>query len=207
MGTLAATTIGGGALAATNINYFRGEKVIEVVDGDTFQIENKQLVRLLGVYAPELGNCMASDAKNALSSMILNKRVQLREPLVDKRYGRVLALVYQNGILINDVLLRAGFAVYKNARSSQANVLYKSDIYARTNKVGIFSTVCTLPEPPDLSCTIKGNMNSTTNEKEYYLPSCDHYGQVIVYKFEGDDWFCTEAEAKKAGFIKSDTCK
>ncbi len=203
----AAGAIGGGVVAATNINYFRGEKVINVIDGDTFQIENKQLVRLLSVYAPELGFCMASDAKNALSSMILNKRVQLREPLVDKRYGRVIALVYQNGIFINDVMLRAGLAVYKNARSSQEKVLFTSDMYARTNKVGIFSTACTLPEPPNPSCTIKGNVNTTTNQKDYYLPSCGHYGKVLIYKFEGDAWFCTEAEARAAGFTKSDTCK
>ncbi len=204
---LAAGTIGAGALAATNINYFRGEKVISVYDGDTFQIENKQLVRLLGVYAPELGLCMASDAKNALSSLILGKWVQLRELLVDKRYGRVIALVYQNGILINNVMLRAGLGVYKNTRSSQQEILYKSDMYARSNNIGIFGPTCTRPEPPNPSCTIKGNVNTTTNQKDYYLQSCGYYGKVLIYKFEGDDWFCTESAAQKAGFTKSDTCK
>ncbi len=204
---LGTAVIGGGAVAATNINYFRGEKVISVYDGDTFQIENKQLVRLLGVYAPELGLCMASDAKNALSSLILGKRVQLREPLVDKRYGRVMALVYQNGTLINTVILRAGLAVYANARSSQQNPMYSADIYARTNKIGIFSTRCTQPDPPSASCVIKGNVNTTTRQKNYYLPSCSYYAKVLIYKFEGDDWFCTEAEARVAGFTKSETCK
>lgn len=204
---LAAGTIGGGAIAAGNLPYFKGEKVVSVYDGDTFQIENKQLVRLLGVYAPELGLCMASDAKNALSSLILGKRVQLREPLVDKRYGRVIALVYHSGVLVNNVMLRAGLGVYKYARSSQQEILYTSDMYARSHNIGIFGPTCTQPEPPNLSCTIKGNVNTTTNQKEYYLPSCGHYGNVLIYKFEGDDWFCTEAEARVAGFTKSDTCK
>lgn len=204
---LAAITIGGGTLATGNLPYFKGEKVIDVVDGDTFQIENKQLVRLLGVYAPELEYCMGTDAKNALSQLILGKRVQLREPLVDTHFGRIMALVYQNGVLINDVMLRSGLAAYKNARSSKQKDMLALNAYARSNAVGIFSTVCTQPVSPIPSCVIKGNMNTTTQNNDYYLPSCGHYGNVIIYKFEGDAWFCTEKEAQKAGFVKSETCK
>lgn len=203
---LAAGTIGGGALATGNLPYFKGEKVIYVVDGDTFITENHQRIRLSGVNAPELGLCMASDAKNALSSLILGKRVHLRSPVAD-RYGRIMALVYQDKTFVNDLMLRSGLTQYEGAGKNQREQLYQADIYARNNKIGIYSTTCTQTEPPNPSCTIKGNVNTSTDHKDYFLPSCGFYSAVIVYTFEGDAWFCTETEAKNAGFTKSDTCK
>lgn len=203
---LAAATVGGGALAAGNLPYFKGEKVVEVVDGDTFFIANHQRVRLYGTNAPERDRCMSIDAKQALSSLILGKYVQIREPVAD-RYGRIMALVYQDKQFINEIMLRSGLSQYEGAGQSQRPILYNADIYARTHKLGIYSTKCTQTEPPNATCTIKGNVDTTTDRKVYFLSFCQHYPAVIVHKFEGDDWFCTESEAKKAGFTKSDTCK
>jgi endonuclease YncB( thermonuclease family) len=202
---LAAGTIGGGVLAVSNINFIRGEKVVDVIDGDTFFIENHQRIRLSGVNAPELGLCMASDAKNALSSLILGKRVHLRSPVSD-RYGRIMALVYHDKTFVNELMLRSGLSQYDGAGKNQREHLYQADIYARTNKIGIYSEACTQTASPNPTCLIKGNVNTSTNHKDYFLPSCGFYSAVIVYTFEGDAWFCTEAEAKKAGFTKSDTC-
>lgn len=204
---LAAGTIGGGALAAGNLSYFKGEKVIEVVDGDTFIIQNKQPIRLYGVNAPELKNCMGQDAKQALTTLILGKRVQLREPVTDKGTRRVMALVYQNKTLINEVMIRSGLAQYYGEGQSQAERMKKANVYARDNRIGIYSPVCYQTEPPNPNCTIKGNFNDYNDKKEYFTPACDHYGNVIILKYQGDDWFCTETEAKNAGFTKSDTCK
>jgi endonuclease YncB( thermonuclease family) len=202
---LAAAAISGGAIAG-NLPYFQGEKVIEVIDGDTFFITNHQRIRLYGVNAPELSYCMGNDAKKALSSLILGKRIFIRTPVAD-RYGRIMALVYQKKTLINEVMLRSGMAQYDGAGKSGREQLYRADIYARNNKIGIYSSTCTQTNPPNPSCTIKGNVDITTDRKNYFLPKCAYYPAVIIHKFEGDDWFCTEAEAKKAGFVKSNTCK
>lgn len=207
VGTLAATTIGGGALAATNINYFRGEKVIEVVDGDTFIIQNHQPIRLYGINSPDVSYCFGAEAKQALSSLILNKRVQLREPEVDRFGSRVMSLVYANGVLINEVMVRAGFGEYQNEGGSQKTQLDKANMYARENHIGIYSSTCVQPEPPTPTCTIKGNNDTNQRKKIYFLPNCHGYPRTLILKYQGDAWFCTEAEAKKAGFIKSDTCK
>lgn len=203
LGTVA---IGGGALAAGNLPYFKGEKVVEIIDGDTFFIENHQRIRLFGINAPELSYCMGKDAKHALSSLILGKRVHLRNPVSD-RYGRIMALVYQDRTFVNDVMLRSGLAQYDGAGLREREQLYQADIYARNNKIGIYSSICTKTEPPNPACTIKGNVNTTTDHKDYFLPECGFYSAVIIYTFEGDDWFCTEAEAREAGFVKSETCK
>lgn len=37
-------------------------KVLEVIDGDTFKIENGRRVRLIGINTPELGKCLSSQA-------------------------------------------------------------------------------------------------------------------------------------------------
>ena len=206
MAALAAGTIGGGALAAGNLPYFKGEKVIEVVDGDTFIIENKQPIRLYGLNAPDIRYCFGKEAQQALSSLILNKRVQLREPEVDRFGRRVMSLVYVNGILINEIMVRAGFGEYENEGGSQKTRMDAANTYARENHIGIYSPECYQAEPPDPSCIIKGNNDTNQREKKYFLPQCWGYGRVLILKYQGDAWFCTEAEAKKAGFEKSETC-
>lgn len=203
---LAAGTIGGGALAAGNLPYFKGEKVIEVVDGDTFIIENHQPIRLYGLNAPEVENCMGKEAKQALTTLILGKRVQLREPL-SEGHGRVMALVYQDKVLINEVMIRAGLAEYGGQGLSQNARMKSANVYARNNKIGIFSPTCYQTEPPNPACIIKGNFDNAQYKKIYITPACINYSNVIIQKHQGDDWFCTETEAKRAGFVKSDTCK
>ncbi len=204
---LGAATIGGGALAAGNLPYFKGEKVIEVVDGDTFIIENHQPIRLYGINAPDITYCYGKEAKQALSTLILGKRVQLREPEVDRYGRRVMSLVYENGVLINEVMVRAGFGEYGNEGGSQKTRMDAANTYARENHVGIYSSECSQADPPNPSCTIKGNNDTNQREKIYFLPQCWGYGRVLILKFQGDEWFCTEAEARAAGFTKSETCK
>ena len=204
---IAAATLGGGALAAGNLPYFKGEKVIEVVDGDTFIIENKQPIRLYGVNAPDIHYCFGKEAQQALSSLILGKLVQLREPEVDRFGRRVMSLVYINGVLVNEVMIRAGFAEYENEGGSQGARMNSANMYARTNHIGIFSPQCYQTEPTNPSCVIKGNNDTNKRNKMYFLPQCRGYSRVLILKYQGDDWFCTESEAKRAGFVKSDTCK
>lgn len=183
------------------------EKVVEVVDGDTFFIENRQPIRLYGINAPELDFCLGQEAKQELVKLILNKRVEIREPITDN-YGRIMALVYINGKLVNEKLLRDGLAESNRSVSSQQDNMRQANDSARANKVGIFSSKCYQTEASDPKCTIKGNLNEANkNAKEYFLPQCDHYTGVIVEKFKGESWFCTEADAQKAGFIRSPNCK
>ena len=50
-----------------------------------------------------------------------------------------------------------------------------------------------------VSCTIKGNVNSN-GECIYHCPNWRDYDKTDMIPAEGDTWFCTEAEAKAAGF-------
>lgn len=53
--------------------------------------------------------------------------------------------------------------------------------------------------PPDPSCAIKGNVNSK-GEKIYHMPGQRDYERTDIKPEEGDRWFCTEEEARAAGF-------
>jgi len=43
-------------------------------------------------------------------------------------------------------------------------------------------------------------------EKDYFLPGCPNYKRVKVDPRKGELWFCSEADAKEAGWSMSDGC-
>ncbi len=54
------------------------------------------------------------------------------------------------------------------------------------------------------TCVIKGNINK--KEKIYHLPGCASYKQTVIDVSAGERMFCTEADAKKAGWRKALNC-
>lgn len=49
-------------------------------------------------------------------------------------------------------------------------------------------------------CNIKGNINVDTGERIYHLPGQDSYAETRIRPRHGERWFCTEEEAKLAGW-------
>lgn len=183
------------------------EKVMSVIDGDSFKIGRDQTIRLSSLDAPEEEFCAGVEAKSALTKTINGKKVILKELKTD-RYGRVMAMVYlPDGESINEYMIKNGLALHIWDTSTQNEVLDKANDFARENKLGIFSADCFQETPTNPKCAIKGNIIQKTNAKEYILPECNMYTSSIVEKYKGEEWFCSEAEAKKAGFVKSKNCK
>lgn len=178
-------------------------KVVEVVDGDTFQLKSGVRVRLMGIDAPEIERCAGPEAKNKLSELILNKNVELKES-IQEAYGRTMALVYQNGKLINLEMMANGWGRTDYRKNSQRDALTSSYHTAQDKKVGLYG-FCIDPKNPT-DCTIKGNIDMATYDKFYHLQYCRHWAQTSLNTAYGDQWFCSEAEAQKAGFIKSPSC-
>ncbi len=182
------------------------ERVVSVIDGDSFKIGRDQTIRLSSLDAPEVEYCGGPEAKKYLSKKISGKDVLLKELKTD-RYGRVMAMVYLDGENINEYMVKNGLALHIWDTSNQNEVLDLANDFARQNKLGIFSLDCFQETPPNPKCTIKGNIIQKTDAKEYTMLGCDHYSQSIVEKYRGETWFCTESEAKKAGYVKSSNCK
>lgn len=188
-------------------------KVLEVIDGDTFKIhEGKETrrVKLMGVNTPEAGKCLSSQAKEKLAELVLGKEVSLENQFSDS-YGRIMANVFIGNQYINKEILKVGMGrmdYYDNPRRDELKTAYGE---ARTKKLGLFSGICLSLIPPksltsQTPCNIKGNLDDNTQKKIYFLPNCRNYSQVTVDLSTSDQWFCSEDEAKKAGFVKSQTC-
>lgn len=53
--------------------------------------------------------------------------------------------------------------------------------------------------PLDAACTIKGNINAR-GERIYHLPGSASYDDTRIDERRGERWFCSEDEARKAGW-------
>ena len=53
------------------------------------------------------------------------------------------------------------------------------------------------------ACTIKGNISVNTDERIYHVPGGEHYGSTKINIVAGERWFCTETEARAAGWRRS----
>jgi len=180
-------------------------KVIKVLDGDTFLLNSAQRVRLLAASAPEMENCGGEEAKKRLEELVLNRNVKLDEPFIDQ-YSRVIALVYVENVMVNEILLKEGWARYDGTGKSQKETLKQAYEEAFSQKKGIFSPLCRAEQPDKPNCLIKGNIDKATGTKTYHFPGCREFNTTVVEKDLGEDWFCSEKEAEAAGFVKSQNC-
>lgn len=185
----------------------KGILVIEVLDGDTILLEGDVKLRLRNVDAPELQYCGGSQAKDLLTKLTKDRKVVIKEEIIDQ-WGRPMALIFQGNTLVNLEILKSGWARFHHDQSSRSDELKKASDEAKGQAKGIFSHLCYQKENPiDPNCNIKGNIDKNSGAKKYYFPGCVQYDFTIVEKDIGDDWFCTENEAQKAGFIKAETCR
>ena len=180
--------------------------VVEVLDGDTFVLPGKQRVRLKRVQAPELEQCGGEAAKARLEELVLGKEVTLKNIVVDI-WRRMVAMVYQDGQLINEIMIREGKVAYLGASEEGRIDLKQASEYARENKIGINGEECSPTKPEKEGCLIKGNVaQDSSKTRIYHFKGCSGYDRIEVERYLGDDWFCSEKEAEAAGFVKSKNC-
>jgi len=184
-----------------------GLLIVDVIDGDTIVTEDKVRVRLTAVDAPEINLCNGEESKNTLEELVLNKRVEIKSPAADG-FGRLVGLVYVGEKLINEEVLRLGMGRFGGGNSAKREVLRAAADEARAKMVGIYDEKCyQLENKENPGCLIKGNRDKRNLKKgTYHFPGCSGYNVVVVEKDLGDEWFCSEEEAVKAGFVKSINC-
>lgn len=180
-------------------------RAIRVIDGDTFETEEKQVIRLASTEAPELDKCGGQEAKQQLEKLILGKPLYIKVVYQDP-YHRQIGLVYSEKVFVNEAMLKSGSSYYYRASPGTiGKKLQQAGEFARKNQQGIFSSSCIQSvNPKQPQCNIKANIGRAGNI--YYLPDCGVYPNVLLELYKGDQWFCTEAEAIKAGFRKPSQC-
>ena len=178
--------------------------VQRIIDGDTFIVDDSRQIRLMSVNAPEAGLCGADEATALLTKLIAGKKVRLAGELND-HFGRFLALVYVDDQLINEQMILSGWARFTSTASPESEKLKTAFQSAKADNLGVFSPMCYQKTNPDNSkCDIKGNVREA--KKTYFFPGCGNYSNVALELDQGDQWFCSEKEAVKAGFTKAVNC-
>jgi hypothetical protein len=56
---------------------------------------------------------------------------------------------------------------------------------------------------PGSGCLIKGNIAFDTGERIYHVPGQEYYDATGVSLLRGERWFCSEADARRAGWRRS----
>lgn len=122
--------------------------VINVIDGDTVVIDkDNQIVRLLGIDAPEINHPnypvqkIGQEAKKFLKRRIEFKKIKLEYNIEETYdvYNRLLAYIYLNGKLINAEMVKLGYAyVYTNKECSKTKEFLILESVARQFKKGVW---------------------------------------------------------------------
>lgn len=210
-GTLAAAVLAAGTALAGP------EGRIAVIDGDTIRV-GAETVRLFGIDAPERDQtCTRPDGtvwrcgdwSGAEVARLFGGVRAVCDTRDRDRYGRTVATCEAGGRDMGAVLVSRGLA--------RAYLRY-SDRYLEVEKEavvagrGIFGSDMAAPEAfrsasepaPQAApgrCVIKGNISS--NGRIYHLPGQENYGATRIATSRGERWFCSEDEARAAGWRKA----
>ena len=175
--------------------------VSRIIDGDTFDLTDKRRIRLLEIDAPEYPKgCLAQQAKDRLTELILGKQVVIKNPTPDN-FQRLVASVSVGNLDIAGALISEGFAI---VTTTDDPALLLAQDEAQAARRGIWSDKC--QKPADPKCVIKGNVRRDRGTKIFHRSDCYNYEKIVVSERDGDQWFCSPAEARAAGFTKSSDC-
>ena len=200
-----------------------------VVDGDTLDAGG-QRIRLHGIDAPESHqactvegrswNC-GEEATAALVSLTAGHEVRCQERDRD-RYGRIVAVCFVGSTDLNAEMVRKGWALaYRQyaldyvadedrARQARAGIWrgeftppweWRAEHRVQASQPVPAPSKAGLPTTPG-ECLIKGNISSK-GERIYHVPRGRWYGHTKIDTGKGERWFCTEAEARAAGWRPS----
>lgn len=210
------------AAAATDGTVVR---VVGVVDGDTLRVSvdgTTERLRVIGIDAPELREreCLAQEAASRMQSLVQSESVRISaDPTQADRdaYDRILRHVWLlDGRSVGRELLAAGLATeYTYAEPYVGVDAYReAEDEARAARLGVWGEVCDggVPPPapgaalapPTDGCGIKGNINAE-GERIYHVPGQRYYEQTSIDASKGERWFCSEQDARDAGWRRART--
>jgi micrococcal nuclease len=123
-------------------------KVTRVIDGDTIELEGGKRLRYIGMDTAELGSskskteCFAQEAYEKNKELVEGKEVGLEKDISETdKYGRLLRYVWIGDLMINEYLVRQGYA---SVSTYPPDVKYvekfkEAEKFARENNLGLWS--------------------------------------------------------------------
>ena len=113
-----------------------------VIDGDTFETESGEKVRLIGINAPEISDIFGQEAKQHLSDLIDGKTIDLYTDNISKdrdRYSRLLRYVIIDDTDINKQMISDGFAfAYLKYHFEKSNDYRQAQLTAIEDNKGLW---------------------------------------------------------------------
>jgi endonuclease YncB( thermonuclease family) len=192
-----------------------------VIDGDTIVIHGAK-IRLYGIDAPESTQVCQASSKSyqcgTSATLALTRRIGGRSVSCEERdrdrYGRIVAVCHAGGEDLNGWLVSEGLAI---AYQHYSTDYVGQEQAAREAGRGLWRGEFVKPwqwrkgkrmagekaaDAAPGTCHIKGNI-SRNSERIYHLPSGRYYEATKINEGKGERWFCTESEAKDAGWRPS----
>ena len=215
---IAPSIVSAETLTGTVTRVWDGDTVTLTVDGKAHR------VRLAAIDAPEQGQPFSSRARSELSRLVLHKRARLEFETTDP-YGRLVGRLWVQpggcpgcgetldaGLAMLTVGLAWWYRRYADEQTPEARGQYEFAEYeAKAKGVGLWSDSDPVApwdfkqakrnQPERADCRIKGNLSD--NGRIYHVPGQRYYDQTIITPAKGERWFCTEAEAKAAGWRRA----
>jgi endonuclease YncB( thermonuclease family) len=193
--------------------------VASVIDGDTLEIHD-QRIRLHGIDAPESGQSCEKDGKQyrcgqqaalALADKIGQALIRCEQRDID-RYKRTVAVCRLGVEDLNGWMVRQGWAI---AYRQYSRDYVDDESAAQAAKAGIWAGRFIEPskwrrgdrlqaakKSAAVACQIKGNI-SRSGERIFHVHGGREYGPTRIDESKGERWFCSEDEARKAGWRRS----
>ncbi len=194
-----------------------------VVDGDTMEISG-QRIRLYGIDTPEAKQtCQregvtwlcGAEATKTLKELIGSSDVSCTKRDQD-RYGRIVAVCHTKGRDLNAAMVLSGMAVAYRKYSTDYVV---QEARAKAARRGLWagqfvppwnwrrgkrlaSEANTANDDNPNGCRIKGNIGSK-GDRIYHMPGGRWYDRTVITASKGERWFCSEDEAKAAGWRRA----
>jgi len=200
-------------------------RIVRVVDGDTIEVEiggREYTVRYIGINTPETKapnrpvEPYGPEASAANEALVAGKVVYLAKDVSETdRYGRLLRYVWVDGIMVNEELVRRGYARASTYPPDVKNAERFLALEREAREAGRGLWALATPEPtpspepaglcpqgcltPPPECRIKGNITAD-GRKIYHLPDSPYYERTKILPEADERWFCNPAEAEGAGW-------
>lgn len=120
--------------------------VTSVTDGDTLDVTvagRAETIRLVGIDAPEQGECFSDEATEELRRLVGRREVRLVRDVSDRDdFGRLLRHVFVDDLHVNRLLVRDGYALARRypPDTAHADGLEEAEERARAEEAGLWGS-------------------------------------------------------------------
>ncbi len=130
-------------LSIPSLSFAWSGKVVSVSGGDTLKVLHdgrEETIRLYGIDTPDNGQSAGLKAKDLTSSLVAGRNIEVESKEVD-RYGRTIGLVRVDGVVLNEMIVRNGYAwvFHQYCDEKFCSDWVKTEGEARKQKKGMWS--------------------------------------------------------------------